>query len=277
MAHTDPIKSYILYLKQKCGLSVSLHPHRHDALISLGELAAFVIHDNSYCVLVKIFPAASRHCVACQKKVLERAKGGSFCGVCHAGVREYVYPLMSKGSVCGFLSVSGYRSENADSYMEATAQKFSIPRERLAEAYGSLKAEMPSKEEVDTLLHPLCQMLELAYLKAAPELKEPPDTTERVIRYIKKHYTEPISLFDICTHCACSRSHISHQFKKRTGKSVREYLIEVRLESACALLCHSRLSVSEIAFSVGFSDSNYFSSVFKKKIGLAPMAYRKSH
>ena len=135
---------------------------------------------------------------------------------------------------------------------------------------------MPSKSELDTLIIPLCNMLELAYIRSEGEPALAHGTIEAVIPYIKRHHTEPITLDDICARFLCSRSYISHIFKKNTGKSFREYLTEIRLDDAKMLLTYSALSITEISFSVGFSDSGYFSSVFKKRFGISPASYRKS-
>ena len=61
-----------------------------------------------------------------------------------------------------------------------------------------------------------------------------------------------------------------------TGKGFREYLTELRLTDAASLLRYSELSVTEIAYSVGFCESNYFSNVFKKQYGISPKDYRKN-
>ena len=86
----------------------------------------------------------------------------------------------------------------------------------------------------------------------------------------------PLTIEDVCKRYSCSRSHISHCFKKQTGYTFREYLTNVRLENAKSLLQYSGLTITEIAFSVGFNDSNYFSNVFKAQMGISPMKYRKS-
>ena len=98
----------------------------------------------------------------------------------------------------------------------------------------------------------------------------------RIVRYVKQNYTTDLSADEICKVFGCSRSYFSHTFKKETGKSLREYLIDIRLDNAKRLLALSGLNVTEIAFAVGFSDSNYFSNLFRKRFGMPPLAYRKS-
>ncbi|MBQ7821528.1 MAG: helix-turn-helix domain-containing protein [Clostridia bacterium] len=270
------IKSYIIYLKEKCGLSVTLHPIGDEKLIIPSELITFNIHDNPYCVYVKSSPEARRHCVARQRKVFEKARLGSFCGNCYAGVREYVYPVRHEGLLTCFICVSGYACEGAESYIERTAQSYALSRDGLTDAYAALKREMPPQSEIDTLILPLCAMLELAYIKNAESTPVKATLFDSVERYIKQFRCDPISLDDICRHFSCSRSYISHGFKAYTGLTVREYLTRARIEDAKTLLLHSKLTVTEIAFSVGFCDSNYFSNVFKKKVGVTPLSFRSA-
>ena len=273
MYDIQSIKNYILYLKNSCGLSVTLHPFKKENLIHASELILFNIHDNSYCVYVKTNEAAHAHCVSRQCRVLDRCASGSFCGTCFAGVKEYVYPIRRQGEVIGFVSVSGYRCENAESYIEKTAARFSMSEESLRAVYTSLKPEMPPKDFVDTLMHPLLSMLELAYMNSKEEIME--SFMDSIVRYIRRYHKENIGIDDLCAHFSCSRSKISHAFKARFGKSFREYLTELRLSDAEGLLRYSELSVTEIAYSVGFCDSNYFSGVFKRHYGMAPTEYRK--
>ncbi len=270
------IKDYILYLKNRCGLSVTLHPIGSETVITQSELINFNIHDNSYCIFVKTFDEAHRHCIECQQKVLKKCRGGSYSGICYAGVREFIYPVTDHtDSIIAFISVSGYADPSSDSYIEKTAERFSIPKARLYDTYRSLKSEVPDKKQVDTLITPLCNMLELMYIKNSNEPKRHCSLTEQVIFYLKRFRTQKISSEDICNEFGCSRSHLSHTFNRDTGTTIREYLTALRIEDAKNLLKHSKLTVTEIAYSVGFSDSNYFSNVFKRNIGMSPRDWRK--
>ena len=274
--HITDIKNYILFLKNKCDLSVTLHPFGADTVIVPSDLIQFNIHDNSYCIYVKTFPEAHRHCIERQYKIREKCSGGSFCGVCYAGVREYVYPIWNRDQLAGFVSVSGYSCPQSEPYLRKTAEKYSIPLENLKGVYASLRKDCPKKEEIDTMVMPLCHMLELAYIQYENDGREEETLIDRVIRYLKQYHTQDISLRDICIHFSCSRSQISHQFKQQTGRNIRTFLTEIRLEDAKSLLCYSKLTVTEIAYAVGFGDPDYFSNVFKKFVGMPPMTYRKS-
>ena len=275
MYNVENIKNYVLFLKRECGLYVTLHPHGNESVITSSELITFNIHDNPYCVFVKSFDGVWQHCIERQCKIREKCKEGSFCGSCFAGVREFIYPIKQCDELLGFISVSGYKSDKSESYIARVAKKYNISEENLAVAYSSLKFDTPKKEWVDTLILPLCNMLELAYIKAEETAIADNDPIKDILKYIKRIHTQKIALEDVCKHFGYSRSYISHVFKKRTGQSFREYLTKLRLDDAKSLLEYSNLTVTEIALSVGFSDSTYFSNVFKTKFGISPSAYRK--
>ena len=200
MREISRIKNYILYLKKECGLSVSLHTNDYGETIMYGELSMFNIHDNSYCVYVKSCPDVWRHCVACQSAVKERCKSGPFEGVCHAGVREFVYPINNGNEIIGFISVSGYKAENGLQYQAAISHKYGLSPLELGGAYCSLKEKMPPREYVDTLIFPLCDMLELACIKAKaiPEMEQ--CFGDKIQNYLKQNYMHNITSENICNH-----------------------------------------------------------------------------
>jgi two-component system response regulator YesN len=69
-------------------------------------------------------------------------------------------------------------------------------------------------------------------------------------------------------------SYFGKLFKKETGISFTDYLMNYRIEKAQALLRNTRKNISEICFSVGFNSQSYFGYVFKKKVNLSPKKYR---
>lgn len=275
--HTiDLIENYIIYLNTACGLSVTLHPMKRESLISFSRLMQFNIHDNSYCSYIKSAQNDRRSCRAEQREIVASCPKEGKGHVCFAGVFEYVYPIFNGEEDIGFISVSGYSCPEGKSAVKATAERLDLSEEALKKIYSSLPQKIPDKTSVDTLILPLCRMLELAYLKEEKSTREESMIT-RILRYIRQHYSMDLTTEELCARYHCSRSHFSHTFKKETGKSFREYLTALRLEHAKHLLKHSSMRVGEIAFSVGFSDPNYFSNVFRQIEGISPIEYRKKN
>ncbi|NHN30331.1 helix-turn-helix transcriptional regulator [Paenibacillus agricola] len=71
-------------------------------------------------------------------------------------------------------------------------------------------------------------------------------------------------------------SYLSMLFKSNTGKTFIEQLTEIRIDKAKQLLKNTHLKNYEVAESIGYQDSRYFSQIFKKKVGLSPSDYRES-
>ncbi len=270
------IKNYILFLKSEFNLSVSLHPQNYDTILNSSELMPFNIHDNSYCVLIKSNPQAHKHCVECQDKVFKKCQNGCFVGVCYAGVKEFVYPIKKAEQNVGFISVSGYKTENFESHLKHTADIYGFSENQLKSAYTPLKNNY-NKNLIDTLIFPLCYMLELALSKNNDTIKSEETLAQKTEKYIKQYRNQNITSKDICKHFSCSRSYMSTEFNKFFGKTIREYINELRIKDAKSLLRYSDLNITEIAFSVGFSDANYFSNLFKSQNGITPMQYRKTY
>lgn len=271
MPDTNIIKDYILFLRKECNLSVTLHisPEHFEKVPK--PLIPFNIHDNPYCICIK--EKAHFHCVECQKKVAKKVENGEYTGVCHAGVKEFVYPVSDMEKCVGFISVGGYKCENSESHINRISEKYEIPLNKLRLAYSQLKEAIPDKKRVDTLIFPLIAMLKLCLQKAVKTNKN--DTfAEKIKSYLLENRNENIKSNDICRHFGCSRSYISREFNKCTGKTIREYLTELRIADAKILLKSSNLTITEIAFTVGFGDSNYFSNLFKNQVGLTPKEYR---
>lgn len=98
------------------------------------------------------------------------------------------------------------------------------------------------------------------------------------VNFIEKHYSDDISLSDVAQYINISKNHLSYLFKKETGQTFSDYLIQYRMTKARKLLESNRkYTVSEIAEMTGFHDTGYFSKVFKKTTGLSPNQYKKGN
>ncbi len=94
-------------------------------------------------------------------------------------------------------------------------------------------------------------------------------------QYIQKHYSQPITLEDVCDMVGFTPSYFSALFKKETGEGFAKYLTRVRMERAKELLQRTNLPVAEICAQVGYSDVKHFTQNFKRETNLNPGQYRK--
>lgn len=102
------------------------------------------------------------------------------------------------------------------------------------------------------------------------------DLIQNAVAYILEHYQdEDISLNVLASYVNISPSYFSSVFSQETGRTFVEYLTSVRMDRAKELLRCTNKRSSEIAASVGYQDSHYFSFLFKKTCGCTPSDYRK--
>jgi len=95
------------------------------------------------------------------------------------------------------------------------------------------------------------------------------------VEYIDRYYMEKITLKDIADHLGISPNYLCTIFHREQGCGFSDYLCRRRIEAACEFLKDIRLNVSEIAVRSGFQDITYFSSRFKRVVGLSPSEYRR--
>ncbi|MBN1488103.1 MAG: substrate-binding domain-containing protein [Anaerolineae bacterium] len=93
--------------------------------------------------------------------------------------------------------------------------------------------------------------------------------------YIHEHYTESISRVELAQSVALSEDYLTFCFRKELGITPVTYLNRFRINQAQELLTQTHKSITEIAFEVGFSDSSYFSRIFRREVGMSPTAYRQ--
>ncbi len=99
----------------------------------------------------------------------------------------------------------------------------------------------------------------------------------RAIDYIERNLENKILLEDISGEIFFSKYHFHRIFKAFTGESLYAYVNRLRVERAAYYMATIKLSVTEIAFKVGFSDISTFSRAFKKRFNLSPSAWRKNN
>ena len=92
----------------------------------------------------------------------------------------------------------------------------------------------------------------------------------------EKYENSSLCLDEIAANLTLSSRQLSRVFKTGTGKTIPEYINEVRLSKAAELLTHTGLSVGEVASRVGIESETYFYSMFKRKYGTTPKEYAAS-
>jgi two-component system, response regulator YesN len=104
------------------------------------------------------------------------------------------------------------------------------------------------------------------------------DGTSKIIDkakvYIEENYKEDLTLDKMAIEVNMSTTYFSRLFKEATGQNFVDFVSNVRVSRAKALLEKTDYNIKQIAYQVGYNDANYFSKVFKKITGVSPGSYR---
>lgn len=95
--------------------------------------------------------------------------------------------------------------------------------------------------------------------------------------YIDRNYKKDISAKDVAGILGYSDVYFSKVFKQLFDDNFINYLTKIRMDRAKLLLKDVSFNIKEVGKSVGYADSNYFTKVFKRSIGISPSEYRSKH
>ena len=133
------------------------------------------------------------------------------------------------------------------------------------------------QEERELLLLSCCMKLLLYLNKYSVEsILSTTGFMAKSMDYINKNISNEIRVDDICTAVGISKNHFCREFKKNTGLTVMEYILQTRIVLAKNDLLKTKLSITEISERNGFSSVSFFCRVFKEEEKLSPLQYRKS-
>lgn len=281
------IFAYMDMLRRAHRLDVTVHWLDHVLHTCADRLLACNIHKNPFCVYLKTETALWAHCIERQDKVLARAQTGEYCGMCWAGMTEWIYPVRDdSGRAVGFICVSGYGAERAQAMerIDAVSRRFHLNRGELVRLFDErLNHTLPDKAELSPLIRPLSHMFTLLIHKTARLEEAGGDATgsallfARVTHYLARYYAAPVTLNTLAAQFNCSVSYLSRLFHRYAHQNFRQYVNALRIRLAQTFLVTTQMSIQEITYAVGFTDSNYFSTVFRRAAGCSPRQYRAEH
>ena len=156
----------------------------------------------------------------------------------------------------------------------------------VAEHLSALRRELEEKGvayELSVKAHVYGLFVELfrSHIRSRTTFRQMVDNIERyerikpVLEYMRRNLSETIRLEALAQQCSVSPAHFCRIFRQITGTTPVQYLTNLRLHQAAALLRRTDRSISQIAAEVGFDDVGYMSRCFKKQFGLTPTQVKR--
>jgi two-component system, response regulator YesN len=193
------------------------------------------------------------------------------------------------------LDFSGFK-ENLYALLEGTknrsVQSFSVAANQVLFLLGSLakKYDVETKDIQNTIWNCqqniwklnsqhkvkeyLVQLAELIIEKVRLARFSNKKLVDSIRHYLDQHYASEISLTTLSNLFHINSTHLSETFKNNIGQNFSDYLVNLRMENAKQLLKDKQLKIMDVANLVGYSNSGYFSTVFKKRFGQSPVEFR---
>ncbi len=279
---TDIIE-FFEFAEQKFNVTISFHTiyckgffYEYNA-----EIGRFNTHCSRFCSYVKSNYDMNERCQKQQNIVLKKCSSEVFFGMSYCGLEEFIVPIKNGDNVYGFICIGGFCSDYNKSMRRVKKNTFlyNIDSNKMSKFLKKLSKPDLSVREIKCLF-------KIAADKLAELMSEYDNRNDKgfkkniyseIVAYIMLNYSKKITVHDISKHCYCSESYINHIFKKTTNKSISRYINEIRINKAKELLKTTDINICEIAEKVGFSQTNYFSSIFKEYCNISPKAYRQKH
>jgi len=266
-----------------------LHHDKHLLQI----LSPFINHTSPYCMYVKGNKKCLRECLDMIPKMLSKCRETHkpFSGFCHAGMYEYVIPIIQKDNILGAITFGCYASNFTPKHKNflALAQRYTDLDPTLLSQLYENEPQVLAQEDMAVVLLSLefiasyLASLDNRYsttedtAKLASQSKDDENDQfiQHALTYIKMHVTENIRIEDIARYCNYSTSYVSRNFNKTVGMNISTYINKLRIEISKSYLITSDKTIAEIAEIVGFEDLSYYSRVFSSLLGIPPTEFRR--
>ena len=233
-----------------------------------------------FCRAINDLPEGHERCIACDQCKIRRyeAESGFQHYRCHVGICEAVMPLYSKQNPVAYLAVGCYLDdsplEEQWEYTRSLLDWWPEGPDALKDAFFQFRQY--SKAEIQAYTETLEALSAYIQLKGMILTAEQTDL-QKLELYLDQHYMEKLSLESISQQLHIGRTKLCSLAKELSGGRTLSYLIsQRRIDAAKRLLLQSSMPISAVGETVGVSDYNYFSKVFRSATGMTPSAFRKN-
>lgn len=273
------IQDYEVAFRKATGVSLKLVPpseltHR----VALGE------GDNAFCTLVAGTAAGCDACFEVESRVRRNAARKLVAQqvYCHAGLTVVAVPVLLDGRhVATLLSGQVFRREPTQRDFTMVAKLLAGAADgawlkKARQAYFATPVVTAERfPAIVGLVKVFAQYLaDYASRHVIACSTADPSAVTDAKKFVQSHVDEPVTLAQVARHVHVSPFYFCKLFKKATGITLTEYVAQVRVEKAKALLVDPSLRISEVVFAAGFGSIPRFNSVFKRYVGMPPTEYR---
>jgi AraC-like DNA-binding protein len=171
--------------------------------------------------------------------------------------------------------------------LERGQRGLSFPIEAIMKVYRLLDTLSAGKQGFDTVMNFLRILYELSLYEDAEvlssssfakvKLYSESRRVQKVQHYINEHFQDEIRLATLADLVGMTPVSFSRFFRLRTGKTLVDYILDIRIGAATRLLVDSSRHISEIAYDCGFNNLSHFNRMFMRRKSCSPKAFRENY
>jgi AraC-like DNA-binding protein len=277
----SPVLQHVYALIRRLfGVNITIIPPRFE-----GDSAYLGSEQRpaDFCRALQRLPGLRERCVACDRKFLEQARR---CGKvlrykCHAGLREFIIPIVHNGEIVAYLQSGQVLDAPAEGgQWRRTCEQLDLPAKaasRLRPFFYRLRALAPEEQEdLISLIEVLGNYIANTQLES---LLLGETRTLQIVRraqsYINANIAGRLSLAKIARAAHSSVRNLTRVFLEVTHQTVLDYIQSARVARACRELRADGTTCVQVASECGFGSVSQFNKVFRQKTGISPSAWRR--
>lgn len=195
---------------------------------------------------------------------------------CHCGLIEIALRITKNDELLGYVLIGPFRDPKTKKddllHIQKICHKYNLNERTLKNSYLKIS---PFSENIEFALKTLCSVL-FEYMENKNSLFRTQSVFSiQILPYLQQNLKTSLTIESLCNTFHLSQKMLYRIFYENTGMTPKEYILNLRIETALNLILQSDRSIAEIADLTGFSDYSYFIKIFKEHMEHTPTYYRK--
>ena len=269
----EKLKDVLSDFYNSTGIAVALY----DA--SMREIAGAPSYHSPYCTYIRNCGECVRNCdesnLIHMEEVFSNRKISRY--TCHAGLMETILPIVYEDVLIAYIQIGQFRDAeglySSAGRLKEVAKRYGFSAQELLALYEELP--VVSEKKLHSLYH-IVDILVKSFWVDGLITYNRSMLSVKIEQYIDEHLTEKIHIDGLCKEFYLSKNALYALFRDEFHTTVGDFIAEKRLQLAQSYLqSKSEINISQIASLCGFPDYNYFIRLFKKRLGMTPLQFRK--